>query len=161
MVLRRLYKSNLMKYGLTTLFCYQLYQLGVDNLADHLLNIIRRMTKQSERKKASLTQQVAKKINDLSDLYKIVEIARDQPHDIIEDAIYASVPFETIEQLLKIKKLSRSIKQVVRETLVKKYSKVYRHKIFEQIEFFSKNNEFIEALSYIKEHSKSRSDFIH
>lgn len=144
------------------IFFHQKAQGTVDNLGDHLLNIRLSMKKQSQRKKEKLEREVAKRLNALNNLYKIAEIARDFPKEIIEDAIYTEGSKEVIEELLRIKELTGAAKKTIREDFLQKYSKVHRNKIFEiltPLEFCSQNEEFMKALSYMKAYSKSRSEF--
>jgi TnpA family transposase len=155
-------KQDIDRYALVILFFHQKAQGTVDNLGDHLLNIRLSMKKQSQRKKEKLDREVSKRLNALNNLYKIAEIARDFPKEIIENAIYAEVPREAIEEILRIKELTRTAKKAIREDFLQKYSRIHKNKIFEilsPLEICSQNKEFMEALSYIKTHSKSRSEF--
>lgn len=155
-------KQDIDWYALVTLFFHQKAQGTVDNLGDHLLNIRLSMKKHSRKKKEKLEREVGKRLNALNYLYKVAEIARDFPKEIIENAIYAEVPREAIEEILRIKELTRTAKKAIRENFLQKYSRIHRNKIFEilsPLEFFFQNGEFMEALSYIKTYSKSRAEF--
>ena len=150
------------KYAIAILYCYQRKQEILDNLADHLLNFIHQMKKKSESKEKSLLNEITKKISDLETLYEIAEIACDNPKAIIEQAIYSSVSRESIEKIIKNRKISKNIKELVRESLIKSYSLTYRYYIFEiinHLEFCSNNDIFLQAISNIKTHQKNRSDF--
>ena len=77
-------RSEQNKHALAIIFIHQRNQEILDNLVDHLLNFIHQMKKKSESKEKSLINEVSKKIGDLEILYKIAEIARDHPKEIIE-----------------------------------------------------------------------------
>lgn len=155
-------RPEVIRYALSVLFFYQRSQAAVDNLVEHLLNTILTMKKQSHRKEEQLHRDVAKRLNNLKDLYKIAEIARDRPKDIIEEVIYTAVSREDIDEILKTNKLSRSISKVVHEYSIQQYSRTHRNKIFEvmeHLEFNSNNLEFIKALSIVQSYAKCRSEF--
>jgi len=146
-------RSESTKYGLVVLFLYHRYREAIDNLADHLLDLIHRMRKQATRKKAALKRELAKQVGVLGNLYKIAEISRDQPKGIIEEAIYSKVSLNNIEEILELKELSKGLKKVVREAVVKRYSNVYRNPIFtilKELDLQSTNKAFVDAIEYIK-----------
>lgn len=155
-------RTDTNKYALVIVFCHMRRNEITDNLVEHLVNCILKMKQKSEAKKAKMLGEIAKNLEDIETLFLIAKITHDRPEDIIKEAVYPFVPHASIEQLLKAKEISGRIKAVVRETLIKSYSRTYRCSIFEVInnlEFSSNNKDFLNAVQLIKKYQHRKSEF--
>ncbi|MBA2651409.1 MAG: Tn3 family transposase [Tatlockia sp.] len=152
-------RTDMSRYSLAIIFCFQRHQEAVDNLIEHLLYFIHQIKKTADKKQEQLNKEIGKRLGDLDSLYSLAEINRDFPQGIIEQVVYPSVSQETIDHIIKTRDFARQIKKKVRESVIKRYSNSYRHSIFSIIDclkFHSNNTAFLEALTLIKRYQKSK-----
>ncbi|NNM59312.1 MAG: DUF4158 domain-containing protein [Legionellales bacterium] len=152
-------RTNDTRYALAMIFICQRYQEAIDNLVDHLLYFIHQMKKAADAKGKKLHAELGKQMGDLDLLYQLAEINRDHPQDIIEQAVYPEIPQETIDQLIKTRELSKSVKKLVQESVIKKYSISFRSSIFNIltcIDLKSNNMEFMKAINLIQRYQHSK-----
>jgi TnpA family transposase len=147
------------RYALAIIFCFQRHQEAIDNLVEHLLNFIHRITKTTNSKTKKLNEEVGKRMGDLDLLYQLAEINRDCPQEIIEEAVYPEISQELIDQLIKDREFSRCLKKTVQESVIKSYSSSYRGNIIgilDCLKLHSSNMEFLDAINLINRHHKSK-----
>ena len=152
-------RSDITRYSIAAIFCFQRHQEAIDNLVDHLLHFIHKMKKTGDKKQEKLNKEVGKRLSDLDSLYLLAEINRDNPKGIIEQAVYPAVSQETIDQIIKTRDFARQIKKKIRETVIKKYSTTYRFIIFSILEclnFHSNNTAFLDAIKLIRQYQNSK-----
>jgi TnpA family transposase len=152
-------RTNITRYSLAAIFCFQRQQEAIDNLVDHLLHFIYQIKKALDRKQESLNKEISQQLGDLDSLYLLAEINRDYPTSIIEQVVYPSVSQNTIDRLIKTRDFARQIKRKVRSSVIKRYSTAYRHIIFiilNCLNLQSNNVEFLEAIKLIKQYQKSK-----
>ena len=152
-------RTDISRYSLASVFCFQRHQEALDNLVEHLLHFIHQMKKTADKKQAKLNKEIGQQLGDLDSLYSLAEINRDFPKGIIEEVVYPSVPQETIEHLIKTRDFARLVKKKVYASVIKKYANTYRHIIFNIIDcldFHSNNIDFLEAIKLIKRYQKSK-----
>ncbi len=155
-------RADIIRYGLAAIFCYQRHQVALDNLVEHLLSFIHRIKKTEETKEARLHKEIGKRLGDLETLYRLAEINRDNPKEIIEHAVYPSIPQADIDKIIQTRHFANRGKQLIRESTIKRYSTTYRHTLFEilnVLSFESNNQEFLLALQLIKQHQNYRSKY--
>lgn len=154
-------RPNYRRYGLAGLYCYERSQIITDNCVEHLINFVHQIKKRSNAQEERLIQD-AHKGKGLELLYQIAEINRDNPKEVIEQAVYSIVPQDQIDTVLRMRYMLKSIKTRVRDSLIKRYSRVARATLFavlDALEFCSSNNNFLNALTFIKLHQHSKAEF--
>lgn len=147
------------RYALTIIFCYHRNIQAIDNLTEHLLHFIHQIKKAKDRKQQKLDKEIGRQLSDLDQLYQMAQINRDCPKEIIEKAVYPSVSQETIDQIIRTRNFAKKTKNIIRETVIKRYSNSYRHiifKILDHLKIHSGNRLLIEALALIKRYQNSR-----
>ena len=152
-------RTDISRYSLAIIFCFQRHQEAIDSLIDHLLYFIHQIKKTADKKQKKLNKEIGQRLGDLDSLYSLAEINRDFPQGIIEQVVYPSVSQETIEHIIKTRDFARQIKKKIRESVIKRYSNAYRYTIFNIINclgFQSNNTPFLEALTLIKRYQKSK-----
>lgn len=152
------------RHGLVMLFCHHRHQECLDNLTQHLLNLILKIKKKVIQKEKKLQHECVNNIEHLNTLYEMAEIARDHPKEIIEKAIYSSIPIENIHHIIQHKDIKTHIKKDARFSFSKSYSSFYRpliFKILEHINICSNDPLYIKALHFIKEQAAESCEFYH
>jgi TnpA family transposase len=155
-------KPEYIRYPLMVIFCYLKRQEVIDNLVDHLCNLVHKIKKKGQKVENSLNNQIGKLSHGLDALYRMAKVAYDQPEDKIKNAIYPVVPRGQLEKLLKIRHIQKNMKDNVHKTLMRSYSGYYKKQIFEilnSIEFISNNQEILEALILIKKYASSKCEY--
>ena len=155
-------RTSVVRYGLAAIFCYQRHQEALDNLVEHLVSFIHRIKKTEETKKARLNKEIGKRLGDLETLYRLAEINRDNPKEIIENAVYPNIPQADIDKIIQTRHFANRGKELIRESTIKRYSMTYRHTLFEilnVLSFESNNQEFLLALQLIKQRQNDRSKY--
>lgn len=104
-------RSDIDRYALATIFCYQRYQEAIDNLADYLIYFIHRIKKIAETKQKKLDKEIGKRLGDIDQLYELAEINRDYPKEIIEEVVYPAVSQEAIDPIIKTRDFARQSKK--------------------------------------------------
>jgi predicted nuclease of restriction endonuclease-like (RecB) superfamily len=110
-------RSDINRYALTIIFCYQRHQEAIDNLINHLIHFIHQIKKIAESKQQKLDKEIGKRLGDFEQLYQMAEINRDYPREIIEDAVYPIVSQETIDQIIKTRNFARKTKKSYKKLL--------------------------------------------
>jgi TnpA family transposase len=152
-------RTDISRYSLAIIFCFQRHQEAIDSLIEHLLYFIHQIKKTADKKQEKLNKEIGQRLGDLDSLYSLAEINRDFPQGIIEQVVYPSVSQETIEHIIKTRDFARQIKKKVRESVIKRYSNSYRYTIFNIIDclkIHSNNTAFLEAITLIKRYQKSK-----
>jgi len=155
-------RIDIVRYGLAAIFCYQRHQEAIDNLVEHLLSFIHRIKKTEETKEARLSKEINKRLGDLETLYRLAEINRDHPKELIEKAVYPSIPQADIDKIIQTRHFANRGKELIRESTIKRYSMTYRYTLFEILNilnFESNNQEFLQALQLIKQYKNDRSKY--
>lgn len=155
-------RIDTIRYGLAAIFCYQRHQEAIDNLVEHLLSFIHRIKKTEETKEARLNKEINKRLGDLETLYRLAEINRDNPKELIENAVYPSIPQADIDKIIQTRHFAHRGKELIRESTIKRYAMTYRYTLFEILNilnFESNNQEFLQALQLIKQYQNDRSKY--
>lgn len=149
------------RYGLSGLYCYERAQTLTDDCIDHYINLLQQLKQRSKSMEERLIQDLHRG-QGLDLLYQIAEINRDNPKEIIEQAVYTIVPQDQIDTVLRMRHMMRSIKTRVKDSLLKRYSRTVRNSCFEILNSFSlhsNNDNFLTALSFIIKHQDGRSEY--
>lgn len=152
-------RTDMSRYSLASVFCFQRHQEAIDNLVEHLLHFIHQIKKTADKKQAKLNKEIGRQLGDLDSLYSLAEINRDFPKGIIEEVVYPSISQETIDHLIRTRDFARLVKKKVHASVIKKYANTYRHIIFNIIDcldFHSNNTDFLGAIKLIKRYQKSK-----
>lgn len=152
-------RSDISRYALAAMFCYQRHQEAVDNLADYLIHFIHRIKKTADQKQQRLDKEIGRRLGDIDQLYELAEINRDYPKEIIERAVYPTVSQETIDQIIKTRDFARQSKKRIREATIKRYANTYRKTIFsilDHMELNSKNETLLIALKLIQKYRDTK-----
>jgi TnpA family transposase len=155
-------RSDISRYALATIFCYQRHQEAIDNLADYLLIFIHQIKKTSKLKQQNLDKEIGKRLGDIEQLYELAEINRDYPKEIIENAVYPTISQETINEIIETRDFARKAKKKIREATIKRYANSYRKTIFnilDHIELNSKNVIFLDSLKLIQQYRDTKSKY--
>lgn len=155
-------RGDLTRYALASIFCFQRHKDAIDNLVDHLLHFIHQIKKTADSKQENLNKEIVKRLGDLDLLYNLAEINRDNPKDIIENAVYPTIPQAEIDQIIKTRDFARSRKTIIQESTIKRYSMRYRRTIFNIIEklvFDSNNTLFLKAIQMIKQYQNNKNKY--
>lgn len=123
-------RSEINRYALTAIFCYQRHQEAIDNLVEHLVHFIHQIKKTEYTKQIKLNSEIGKRLVDIEQLYQVAEINRDHPKEIIEEAVYPTVSQNTIDQIIKTKNFAKQGKKIIQEAIVRRYANSYRSIIF-------------------------------
>lgn len=155
-------KPKHIRYQLVIIFCYLKRQEVIDNLVDHLCNLIHKIKKKGQKVENALNNQIGKLSYGLDALYRMAEVAYDKPEDVIRDAIYPVVSRDQLETLIKIRQIQKNMKSDIHQTLMRSYSGYYRKQIFDiinAIEFRSNNQEILDSLALIKQYENSKREY--
>lgn len=152
-------RPDIERYALVILYCYQRYQEILDNLVDHLGHFIQQIKKTAKKKEENLNREIGKKLKDLDALYQIAEINRDNPKSVIEQAVYPTIPQETINEIIRTKNYAKKANIIIQETVIRRYSNSYRSIIFEILDCLkiqSNNTEFMKGLDLVQSYRTSK-----
>lgn len=155
-------KPEYIRYPLITIFCYLKRQEIIDNLMDHLCNLVHKFKKKAQKVENALNNQIGRLSHGLDSLYRMARIAYEKPEDIIKDAIYPVVPRDQLEKIIKIRHIQKNMKSDIHKTVIRSYSIYYRKQIFEiikAIEFSSNNQEILQALRLIIKYENSKREY--
>lgn len=155
-------KPSNIRYPLVIIFCYLKQQEIIDNLVDHLINIINKVRKKADKAENAINHEIGRLSRGLDSLYTIAEVVRDKPQDIIKDAVYPVVPREQIEAIIKARYLQKNMNINVRNMAIQSYSLHYRKQIFNilnSLSIKSINNELLLAISLIKKYQDKRNEY--
>lgn len=155
-------KPEYIRYQLMIIFCYLKKQEIIDNLVDHLCNLVHKIKKKGQKVEKALNNQIGKLSHGLDVLYRMAKVAYDKPEDIIRKAIYPVVSRDQLEKLIKIKHIQKNMKGDIHQTLMRSYSGYYRKQIFEiinAVEFRSNNQEILDAITLIKQYENSKREY--
>ncbi|MBA4319780.1 MAG: Tn3 family transposase, partial [Flavobacterium sp.] len=155
-------RSEIDRYTLTAIFCYQRHQAAIDNLIEHLVHFIHQIKKAEHAKQLKLNNEIGKRLGDIEQLYQVAEINRDHPKEIIEEVVYPTVSQDTIDQIIKTKNFARRGKKIIQEAIVKRYANSYRSIIFQilsNLEINSNNLPLSDALKLIQTYRDSKQKY--
>jgi TnpA family transposase len=155
-------RSEINRYALTAIFCYQRHQEAIDNLVEHLVHFIHQIKKAEYTKQIKLNSEIGKHLVDIEQLYQVAEINRDHPKEIIEEAVYPSVSQNTIDQIIKTKNFAKQGKKIIQEAIVRQYANNYRSIIFrilDNLEISSNNLLLLDALRLIQTYRSSKQKY--
>lgn len=152
-------RSEINRYALTAIFFYQRHQEAIDNLVDYLIHFVHQIKKAEQKKQLKLSREVGKRLCDIEQLYQIAEINRDHPKEIIEEAVYPTVPQEAIEQIINTKNFAKRGRKIIQEKVIKNYTHSYRSIIFQildNLDIHSRNIALLNALKVIRVYRNSK-----
>lgn len=152
-------RPDVTRYSLAIMFFYQRHQEAIDNLGDHLIHYIHKIKKIEIKKKRELNFEIGQQLDSFSLLYKIAEINRDNPKSVIEEAVYPSIPKDTIDKIIRTRDYAKERKKEIRESVINTYSINYRTILFRILDCFdlhSDNKLFLQAVSVVKQFRESK-----
>ena len=147
------------RYPLVIIFCYLKKQELIDNLVDHLVNLIHKIKKKADKVEFTLNSEIGKLSHGLDSLYRVAKVAYDKPEDVIRAAIYPVVPRAQLKKLIKIRSIQQNMKISIYSTVMRSYTGYYRKQIFEiieNIELKSSNKDLLDAITLIKKYKNSK-----
>lgn len=151
------------RYALVASFCWYRQQGIIDSLADLLIQAVHKISHRAENKvEKELVENLRQVRGKTGVLFKLAEVAVDQPEGVIKDVLYPVVGLQTLEDLVKEFKLDgEAYKQVVHKVIRASYSNHYRRMlppIVDALEFRSNNSihqPVIQALTLLKAYRDS------
>ncbi|MBE9170565.1 Tn3 family transposase [Pleurocapsales cyanobacterium LEGE 06147] len=158
--------KDAIRYTLMAAFCYSRSQEIIDNLIELLIQIIQRIGTRAERRiNKELVDDFKLVMGKTNLLFRIAEVAVDQPNGTIQQVIYPVVSQQTLRDLVKeYKSTGTAYRQRVHTVMRSSFASHYRRMIpqlLEALEFRSNNDQHrpvIEALEILKKyaHNKAR-----
>ncbi|WP_069791309.1 Tn3 family transposase (plasmid) [Cyanobacterium sp. IPPAS B-1200] len=152
------------RYTLMTAFCFQRSQEITDNLIEILTSIIQRIGTRAERRINKELIEDFKQITGKTNLlFRIAEVAVENPEGVIETVLYPVVNKETLVNLVKeYKSTGTAYRQKVHTVMRSSFATHYRRMIpqlLEMLEFRSNNDThkpLIKALELLKKYANSK-----
>lgn len=151
------------RYGLVAAFCWQRQHEIIDGLIDLLIQTIHKIGTRAETKvERELLDDIRRVHGKTNVLFRLAEVAVDQPDGVVKDVLYPVVSLQTLKDLVKEYKVSGpAFRQTLHTVMRASYSNHYRRmlpQILDALEFRSNNNAHrpvIEALDLLKRHRES------
>lgn len=151
------------RYTLMAAFCWQRSQEITDNLIELLTQIIRRISTRAEKRIEKQFLENFKQVTGKTNLlFRIAEVAVEQPNGVIEKVIYPIVSQQTLRDLVKeYKSTGIAYRQRVHTIIRSSFANHYRRMIpqlLEVLEFRSNNDihrPVIQAIELLKKYAQS------
>lgn len=151
------------RYGLVAAFCWQRQHEIIDGLIDLLIQIIHKIgTRAETRVERELLDDIRRVHGKTNVLFRLAEVAVDQPDGVVKNVLYPVVGLQTLQDLVKEYKSSGLVFRQTLHTIIRaSYSHHYRRmlpQILDALEFRSNNSAHrpvIEALELLKRHRNS------
>ncbi|MCP4874545.1 MAG: Tn3 family transposase, partial [Gammaproteobacteria bacterium] len=156
------------RYTLLAAFCWQRRQEVIDGLVELLIRIVHRIGVRAEKKIVKKLLSDFQRIHGKTTLlFKIAEVALDNPEGTIKDVLYPIVSEKTLEALVKeYRSQGPAYRQHVHTLIRSSYSHHYRRMlplILEALTFRSNNSAHqpvIDALAWLQAHRDDRYQFV-
>jgi hypothetical protein len=156
------------RYTLLAAFCWQRRQEVIDGLVELLIRIVHRIGVRAEKKIVKELLSDFQRIHGKTTLlFKIAEVALDNPEGTIKDVLYPIVSEKTLEALVKeYRSQGPAYRQHVHTLIRSSYSHHYRRMlplILEALTFRSNNSAHqpvIDALAWLQAHREDRYQFV-
>jgi hypothetical protein len=156
------------RYTLLAAFCWQRRQEVIDGLVELLIRIVHRIGVRAEKKIVKELLSDFQRIHGKTTLlFKIAEVALDNPEGTIKDVLYPIVSEKTLEALVKeYRSQGPAYRQHVHTLIRSSYSHHYRRMlplILEALTFRSNNSAHqpvIDALAWLQAHRDDRYQFV-
>ncbi len=154
-------------YALVAIFCWQRQMEITDNLIDLLIQVVHNIGKRAENKIDKKLLENLKQVHGKTGLlFKLAEVAVEQPEGVIKDVLYPKVGLETLKNLVKEYKSSgKAYQEEVHQVVRRSYGNHYRRMIvplLDTLEFRSNNSSHkpvLDALSFLKSNREHRSQY--
>jgi len=151
------------RYGLVAAFCWQRQHEIIDGLIDLLIQIVHKIGTRAETKvERELLEDIRRVHGKTTVLFRLAEVAVDQPDGVVKNVLYPVVGLQTLQDLVKEYKSSGPVfRQTLHTVMRASYSHHYRRmlpQILNALEFRSNNSAHrpvIEALDLLKRHRNS------
>ena len=151
------------RYGLVAAFCWQRQHEIIDGLIDLLIQIIHKIgTRAETRVERELLNDIRCVHGKTNVLFRLAEVAVDQPDGVVKDVLYPVVSLQTLQDLVKEYKANGpAFRQTLHTVMRASYSNHYRRmlpQILDALEFRSNNSAHrpvIDALALLKGHRDS------
>lgn len=148
-------------------FCHSRLSEITDNLIDLLIQIIQRISNRAERRvNRELIADFQEVTGKTNLLFRIAEVAVDQPSGVIQQVIYPVVSQQTLRDLVKEYKFTgTAYRQRVHTVMRSSFASHYRRMIpqlLEVLEFRSNNDQHrpvIEALELLKKYADNKARY--
>lgn len=158
---------EVIRYALVVVFCWQRQMEITDNLIDLLIQVVHNIGKRAENKIDKKLLEDLKLVHGKTGLlFKLAEVAVEQPEGIIKDVLYPKVSLETLQNLVKEYKSSgKAYQQEVHQVLRRSYGNHYRRMIvplLNTLEFRSNNSKHtpvLDAINYLKSNQGYRGQY--
>jgi len=158
---------DVIRYSLVAVFCWQRQMEITDNLIDLLIQVVHNIGKRAENKIDKKLLEDLKLVHGKTGLlFKLAEVAVEQPEGIIKDVLYPKVSLETLKNLVKEYKSSgKAYQQEVHQVLRRSYGNHYRRMIvplLNTLEFRSNNSKHtpvLDAINYLKSNQEYRGQY--
>lgn len=154
-------------YALVAVFCWQRQMEITDNLIDLLIQVVHNIGKRAENKIDKKLLEDLKLVHGKTGLlFKLAEVAVEQPEGIIKDVLYPKVSLETLKNLVKEYKSSgKAYQEEVHQVVRRSYGNHYRRMIvplLDTLEFRSNNSKHtpvLDAVNHLKSNREHRGQY--
>jgi TnpA family transposase len=155
------------RYGMTGIFCWQRKKEIIDGLIDLLIQIIHKISVRAEKKDIKELFRDFKKVQGKTNiLFKLAEVALENPDSLVKDALFPIVGEQTLADLVKEYNSAGPAYQKQVHTIIRSsYSHHYRRmmpKILDALTFRSNNKKHrpvIEALEFLKKNRDNQHQY--